>query len=167
MTKLKTIKSLFSNNAVLLIITALIVSALSFGAVFALQKRSSTTQKETARETTTKKCEVEICVEITKDGIVPDVISVKVGEYVQFNSADGQKHNISNGKGADVSAEGIGRDEHEVPHEHVGAYASGEFQADEAWRVQFKEKGTIKLHDHFNPKQYIAVIVYQPSTDTQ
>lgn len=92
-----------------------------------------------------------IQVKLGPNKAMPDTITVKVGETVQFNSADGKKHDISIGQGG-----------HE--HEHTSAYQSGEFGADEAWRVQFKEPGTYSFHDHYNPEINILVVAYEPST---
>lgn len=99
-----------------------------------------------------------ICVNLTPNGMNPDELAVKAGEFVQFNSTDGQTHNISLGKGAGGHEDNHAA--HEGEHEHTAAYASGDFDADEAWRVQFKTPGTYQLHDHYNPKQNILVIVY-------
>lgn len=100
-----------------------------------------------------------ICVAIKEIGMEPNSITVKVGEYVQFNTADGKKHNISLGKGAgDATSQN-------APHEHQGDYSSGEFGAGEAWRVQFKKAGTFRLHDDNNPKDNILVVVYEPGAD--
>ncbi len=98
-----------------------------------------------------------ICVELTPDGMKPDELALKVGEFVQFNSVDGKSHNIAEGDGKDTHA-GHGDPEF---HDHVGGFVSGEFGADEAWRVQFKKPGTYKLHDHHNPNQKILIVVYE------
>lgn len=92
------------------------------------------------------------CVMLKADGAQPDSLSVKVGEFVQFNSADGKPHSLSLGKGGDE-------------HEHKGPFTSGEFQADEAWRVQFKSPGTYTFHDHLNPAINILVVAYQEGAD--
>lgn len=89
-----------------------------------------------------------VCVYL-EDKAEPDTLTVKVGEYVQFNSNDGKKHSLSLGKGGEV-------------HEHNGPFSSGEFKADEAWRVQFKEPGTYYFHDHFDPAINILLVVYDP-----
>lgn len=99
-----------------------------------------------------------ICVALTKDGMKPDTLTVKVGEYVQFNSADGEQHNLGIGGGEDGDHVA-----HEAEHEHVGDFSSGDFGADEAWRVQFKQVGTYKFHDHYHPKLNILVVVYSPN----
>ena len=96
-----------------------------------------------------------ICVNLTKDGINPDTLAVKIGEYVQFNSADGQEHDIGFGSGTNDAR-------HETEHEHIGQLESGNFKADEGWRVQFNTVGTYEFHDHYNPKQNILIVVYKP-----
>lgn len=106
-----------------------------------------------------------LCVNITKDGMDPDTLTVKVGEYVQFNSADGQQHNIGLGAGKEAKSADQEHEAHES-HEHKGDFVSGDFSADEAWRVQFKKAGTYKFHDHYNPNLNILVVVYQPGADT-
>ncbi len=102
------------------------------------------------------------CVNLTPSGMEPGEIAVKKGEFVQFNSADGKKHNISLGEGAGGD-EQSGHQAHGGKHEHRASLASGDFEADEAWRVQFDEVGTYQLHDHYNPDLNILIIVYEPS----
>lgn len=97
-------------------------------------------------------CEAEVCVELTSNGAAPHTVAIKAGQHVQFNSADGQKHNLSLGKGGEE-------------HQHSGPYYSGEFGADEAWKVQFKQDGTYQFHDHYNPKLSILIVVYEPGKD--
>jgi plastocyanin len=96
------------------------------------------------------------CVYLQKNGMQPNELAIKVGEYVQFNSADGKKHNLAEGDGAQNHAGNHDTDH----HDHVGGLVSGEFGADEAWRVQFKKTGTYRLHDHYNPHQTILIVVY-------
>lgn len=87
------------------------------------------------------------------DAATPNTLAVKVGEYVQFNSNDGRQHQIAQGKGHD-----FGED-----HEHTeGGLESGTFAADEAFKVQFKQRGTYFFHDNLNPKISISVVVYDP-----
>lgn len=88
-----------------------------------------------------------VCVALQEKEASPSTITVTPGTYVQFNSADGKKHSLSLGGGG----------EH---HEHKGSFSSGTFQADEAWRVQFKEEGSYKFHDHYNPNINVLVVVY-------
>ncbi|MES2971364.1 MAG: hypothetical protein V4702_03525 [Patescibacteria group bacterium] len=91
-----------------------------------------------------------ICVALRAEKADPDTITVKAGEFVQFNSADGKTHRLSLGKGGE-------------DHDHSGPFNSGDFKADEAWRVQFKEPGTFSFHDHYNPDINILVVVYNPA----
>lgn len=99
-----------------------------------------------------------ICVALTPEGMEPHELAVKVGEFVQFNSADGKQHNISPGEGSGDSHE---HEPHNATHKHSGNYTSGDFGADEAWRVQFNQPGTYQLHDHYNPKLNILIVVYE------
>ena len=124
----------------------LLATLLGFGLVYAVS--TYTLGNKTVDNTS---CDVT-CVALNKDGASPNTIAVPVGSYVQFNSADGKSHNLSIGKGGDE-------------HEHTGKFYSGEFQADEAWRVQFNDEGTFTFHDHLNPKINVVVVVYQPGKD--
>ena len=112
----------------------------SFGTFYALSANNKTSLSSQ------KNC-ADICVALYEDKALPSTIAVTVGSYVQFNSADGKSHNLSIGQGG-------------LEHEHTGKFYSGEFKADEAWRVQFKEEGSFYFHDHFNPKISILVVVY-------
>jgi hypothetical protein len=102
----------------------------------------------------------EICVLLTEDGMNPNTLAIKKGQYVQFMTADGKRHEIGIGGGEDTHS-------HSDEHEHLSDYTSGNFGPDEAWRVQFKEVGTYKLHDHKNPKLTILVVVYDPSNPSK
>ena len=94
----------------------------------------------------------DTCVALHEDRAVPDTIAVEVGDYVQFNSADGKSHNLSLGMGGEE-------------HSHAGKFHSGEFQSDEAWKVQFNDEGSFYFHDHLNPRISILVVVYSPGKD--
>lgn len=142
-------KKTLSKTFVMLPVLAVLSGLIAFGAVSAF---SGSKAPET-------NCD-GICVALTPEGMKPDELAVKVGEFVQFNSADGKRHNISLGEGAG-GAEDSGHAAHKGKHEHTSGYASGDFEADEAWRVQFREPGTYYLHDHYNPKLNILVIVYE------
>ncbi|MDQ2973533.1 MAG: hypothetical protein M3Q79_03570 [bacterium] len=98
------------------------------------------------------------CVSITKDGIQPTELAVKAGEFVQFNTADGKVHNLALGDG-----NGDHDTHNSEAHEHNADFTSGDFGKDEAWRVQFKQPGTYKFHDHYNPDFRILVVVYEPN----
>jgi plastocyanin len=92
------------------------------------------------------------CIELNQDKASPDTISVPIGSFVQFNSADGKSHSLSLGDGGSE-------------HSHKGTFSSGTFKADEGWRVQFKEEGSYLFHDHLNPKISVLVVVYTPGKD--
>jgi plastocyanin len=96
-----------------------------------------------------------VCVELRNGGMVPNELAIEAGQSVQFNSADGKKHNIAEGQGA-------GNHGHETSgHEHDGASLSGDFGTDEAWRVKFDKPGTYRFHDHYSPEQNILIVVYE------
>ncbi len=130
------------NQLFFIILVAAIVSVVSFAVAFTVS------QSKTA---SLNRCE-GICVALRDNKADPDTVSVKAGTYVQFNSADGKTHNLSLGKGGEE-------------HSHTGKFSSGDFGADEAWRVQFKEEGSFLFHDHFNPKINVLVVVYTPGKD--
>lgn len=100
-----------------------------------------------------------ICVNIERGGMNPTELAVKTGEFIQFNTADGQKHNLSLGDGHN-SEQGS----HDPQaHDHSAGFESGEFGPGEAYRVQFKKPGTFVMHDHDHPTNRILIVVYNPS----
>lgn len=125
-----------------IIVVAVIVSVVSFAVAFSVSRSKNSSQA---------RCE-GTCVALREDTADPDTISVKVGTYVQFNSADGKTHKLSLGEGG-------------KEHSHKGKFTSGDFKGDEAWRVQFKEEGSFLFHDHFNPKINVLVVVYTPGKE--
>lgn len=133
------------NQKSLLTVVFIITVLLGFGLVYSASNKSSN------RYSKARNCHAT-CVQLVTDKALPDTVAVKVGDYVQFNSADGQNHDMSLGKG--------GQD-----HDHHGKFESGEFKADEAWRVQFNEEGSFYFHDHLNPKINILVVVYTPGKE--
>ena len=145
-------KSLKNRQLHQVIVVMLVTAVISFVAVTLLKKEESHISKSSC---------TSICVSITSEGMSPDTLTVRVGDTVQFNSADGQTHNIGLGAGDDESKP---HDDHAIQHEHIGDYVSGDFKSDEAWRVTFKQVGTYKFHDHYNPKQNILVVVYTPTS---
>lgn len=102
----------------------------------------------------------EVCVLLTENGMSPDTLAIEKGQFVQFNTSDGKRHEIGIGGGEDAHS-------HSDEHEHLSDYTSGNFGPGEAWRVQFKQVGTYKLHDHKNPKLTILVVVYDPSNPSK
>lgn len=131
---------------VTLVLVAVIFGVVSFAAFWLVGN------KQQGFSATSATCPVSVCVALKTDAATPDTISVKLGDVVQFNSSDGKSHSLSTGLGGDE-------------HEHTGPYSSGEFKADEGWRVKFKEAGTFKFHDHTNPKISILVVAYQEGGD--
>lgn len=139
---MKKFKKAVTNNRITFIaIVAIVTALLTFGITFALSGKdnSQTDCKGT-------------CVALRENKADPDTIAVKAGSFVQFNSANGETHSLSVGKGGEE-------------HSHSGSFSSGDFKSDEAWRVQFKKEGTYLFHDHYNPKINVLVVVYTPGKE--
>lgn len=82
--------------------------------------------------------------------MVPDALSIKVGEYVQFNTADGRTHEIGLGGG----------EEYQKNHEHTDPeFESSTFGNAEAYRVKFSKPGIYDFHDHLHSELFATVIV--------
>lgn len=109
----------------------------------------SSTQNSTVASV---RCEVAACISLSKDLSEPQVITVTAGSFVQFNSADGEKHNVA------LVHSG-------VQHEDHHRYESGDFKSDEAWKVQFKKDGTYTFADKYNKNIEVSVVVYTPGKD--
>ncbi len=93
-------------------------------------------------------------VSLFADHAEPTQLLINVGESVQFNSKDGNSHNIDSGAG---NAYG-------ETHDHAAeGIASGEFGPDEGYRVEFKKVGAYFFHDHDHPNITISVAVYDPA----
>ena len=93
-----------------------------------------------------------VSVDLLPEGARPDVVTVPLGGFVQFNTKDGKKHSMSQGAGNQY--------EHMHEHNETGAN-SPEFGEGEAYRVDFKKVGTYYFHDHLNANLAVTVIVYQ------
>lgn len=125
---------------------ALTIGLVSFGLFYSLGQRSDGATYSQAE------CDGAICVALGKDGAKPNEISVPLGGFVQFNSADGKKHQMSIGSG--------GHD-----HSHQTSFNSPTIGADEGWRVQFNNPGSFYMHDHTNPDINVLIVVYEPGKD--
>ena len=135
------------NPVVLMLLVFVIAGLLGFGvisAASAIHDRHSASNSNCATNV--------VCVNLYSDHASPDTVTVKNGQYVQFNSADGNTHDLSQGTGG----------EH---HDHIGHFESGEFKAGEAWKVKFEKDGAYDFHDHLNPKISMIVVVYTPGKD--
>lgn len=140
-------KSIKPRNQSLILALILTVAVLiGFGAMYGLAAKNTPNRRQAVCK------DKDICVSLLADKASPETLTISVGSYVQFNSADGKSHNLSVGKGGE-------------DHDHGGKFSSGEFKADEGWRVQFNEEGTYFFHDHLNPKINILVVVYTPGKD--
>lgn len=134
----------------------LVFGLAGFGVAFALGQRGGSDQDRLV----TANCD-GTCVLLQAEGANPDIVTVTAGSFVEFKSADGKQHNLSlveHGHGDS------GGDHQAGAHEDAG-YRSGDFQADEAWRVQFKRDGAFTFVDKYNPKIHVNVVVYTPGKD--
>jgi len=136
-----------SQGAKLIVATGLVAILISFGGFYALaQNRNS------SNGPIQKNCGDAVCVSVYDEYADPDVLTITAGSYVQFNAADGQKHNLSIGGDSDHHAE-------------ADQFSSGDFEGDEAWRVQFKQDGAYSFRDKYNPKVKINVVIYTEGKD--
>lgn len=144
-------KFINKSNIIIALITVF-AGVTGFGVVYTLTKINSA-----GLITSSIACEQHvICVALKVDHAEPDAITVPVGEYVQFNSADNKTHSLASGSGDSL---------HDGSHQHTGTHLSGDFKADEGWKVQFSAKGTYEFHDHYNPEIFVTVVVYQSGGD--
>lgn len=132
-------QNFFRRNG-LMIVVAIFASGAAFAAVLTLTQPRKTV------------CPVSACVALKGKVVEPQTITVTNGSYVQFNSADGQKHNIALSHSA-------------AQHDDPSKYESGDFQADEAWKVQFKSDGAYTFRDKYNEGTEFSVVVYTPGSD--
>ncbi|GAC1392885.1 MAG: hypothetical protein NVSMB46_09790 [Candidatus Saccharimonadales bacterium] len=121
---------------------------LGFGVIYFISRKDAKPKVSTSNNITSN-CAVT-CIALQSDHANPDTVAIKVGEFVQFNSADGMKHEIVEGSAHSSSNNPID---------------SGEFGADEAWKVQFKQPGTFQFIDKKHPGVNILIVVYQPGGD--
>lgn len=140
-----------SNMHIKTAMVAVILSLIAFGAAFTLSHASKNGLTKATN------CEQNVtCVALKADHAEPDAITVPVGGYAQFNSADNQIHSL---------ASGTGDEHHDGSHVHTGGHLSGDFKADEGWKVQFNDTGVFEFHDHYHPEIHFTVIVYKPGGD--
>lgn len=93
-----------------------------------------------------------ISVDLRKENKDPIDLLIKKGEYVQFNSKDGQQHRIV--KAADE-------------HDEGGAVDSGVFGADDGYLLQFNETGKFAFRDKLDQDYIITVLVYDPNKNPE
>ncbi len=140
----------FTPKHLFIILTlTLIISGLSFAGGLALSMRHNQKVSDSTQVT----CD-EVCVSLYSDRASPDTVTVNSGEFIRFNSADGEKHNLT-----------LGSDDKHHSTSAIDEYSSGDFNGDEAWRVQFKEDGTYSFKDKYNDSIRVNVIVYTKDKD--
>ena len=141
------------------LVAGVAVLALGIGYTSARTYATKPTQKRSSCSDT--------CVSIRADGFSQTELSIKVGTFVEFRSADGRTHDLALGGGTEHITSAHTELEQTTsnhPHDHIEGTDSGEFGADEAWKVQFKKAGTYVIHDHLHPELNILVIAYESGT---
>ncbi len=155
-------KDVVPKSRMILFGVALLVGLASFGVAYAVSQRDSDKSSTTTANATAATCKGN-CVYLKADGASPDIVTITAGSFVEFVAADGKSHNIAAVEhDRDDNAEHTeeaGHADKTGGHNDLG-YKSGEFAADEAWRVQFKKDGTYTFADKLNPKVHVNVIVY-------
>ncbi len=165
----------------IIIASLILIAGLSFAASFALSNRRTGQTVLTDQYQQQIDVTGAVIVNLTPQGALPDSVNVKVGQTVEFRAADGKSHALSLGEGSSkrgASARTVrlahnGEDNNsdktdaqstENTHQHDEVdFSSGEFKANESWRVTIKEAGTYFFHDHLNPDLNILVVAYQPA----
>lgn len=142
-------KDFAKSNSLLIIVAVAVIAISSVGAYMLSTMNQSSSQQANVQQTD---CDVAACIPLVRGESEQQVHTVESGSFVQFNSADGQKHHLS------LVHSG-------VQHEDESRYESGDFEADEAWRVEFKEDGTYTFADKYNDNALISVIVYTAGKD--
>lgn len=98
-------------------------------------------------------------------GAKPDLITIDIGQTVQFNARDGRNHQIVQEANAEhktsvlpgwlvKTAQAHGQQQHQA-----GGIQSGTFGPDEAFQAKFDKRGIYKFADHLNPNISVVVVV--------
>lgn len=93
-------------------------------------------------------------INLYSDKFSPNTLAIKINESVEFDSKDGGKHTIVQGKGDGM------QDIHN--HDSNSSLQSKEFNSDEGYRVNFKQVGTYFFSDTKITNDYVTVVVYDP-----
>lgn len=139
--RLFTITIIQNMKRIILFLSIVVITVLA--TIFAATKTGlvATAQNNTGNTT---------MVSLLSDKAIPDIVTTSIGNYVQFNSKDGEPHIIAQGAG----------DAYGQNHDHeLGGLESNKFGSDEGYKVLFKKVGIYDFHDHLHPKIHITVIV--------
>ncbi len=158
----------FKNNKILLPLIVIVALTVGFAGSFAyashkernsvgykLSHSSNSVRTEgpefnITSDASIKDLKADKTIDLLSDKASPGEVTLPVGQVLQFNAKDGRTHRLALGEGG-------------TEHEHTSQTDSGNFGADEAWRVRFDKPGTFYFHDHLSPKISVLVVVYQPS----
>lgn len=144
------IKGLFSKkkpnstkSTWVLVISAVVIVALGSALVSFLLTRNSNQQSITTDQRINT-------VALKKSNNQPIDLLIKAGEYVQFNSADGEQHQVVQGHNSNTT-------------HGENMLDSGVFDGDEGYKIQFTKIGKYEFHDNNDHDYTITVIVYDPN----
>lgn len=98
-------------------------------------------------------------VDILADRISPNELVVPVGDYVQFDTKDGQQHNMAQGDGHDLAH---GHMMHDGDEPQSGIFGEGE-----AYKVTFTKTGLYVFHDQLHPDLNVAILVFDPAKEKE
>ncbi len=144
--------SLSKQKFFLPLLTFIIIGSLAFGVLYTVSKD---TQKPASSESAQGTKQNPYQVSLKKENKEPVDLLIKKGEYVQFNSSDGEDHQI---------IQGASTNEEHGPTEHVPSpLDSGLIKSDEGYLLQFKETGKYDFHDNYDHDYTISVLVYDPA----
>lgn len=134
-----------SSKKEILVVTLLLL--LIGGLIFwgSLKVFGNLSKSDTIQEQAEKTEPAVYRVGLDKNKKEPISLEVKLNEYVQFDSEDGQQHQIVQAGDGEHGSDAIG--------------GSEPFGGEEGYRMQFKDIGTYYLQDKFNPELKINVIV--------
>lgn len=107
---------------------------------------------------------------LEKDGAKPDIVTINIGDTVQFNSRDGRSHQIVEEPGKEHASNNyplatLGEwlipkaSAHGEERHKSGGLKSAVFGPDEAFQIRFDERGIKTFGDHLNSGFSIVVVV--------
>lgn len=131
-----------------MVVAAVLVLVGSFAFAYHIAGSTNASQATAAQS----RCPVDACISLDSTSAEPQTITVKTGSYVQFNTADGKKHNLF------LAHSG-------VQHHDHSRYESGDFGSGEAWKVQIREDGSYSFADKYHQSVKVSIVAYTPGKE--
>jgi plastocyanin len=132
----------------------LVMAGIAYGAVYNLA--SSPKNASNASATTLGSKDKPHEISLSKAQEEPIDLVVKAGDYVQFNSKDGNEHQI---------VIGPAKQEHgaTAPNHEASELSSGIIKKDEGYLLPLPNTGKFEFHDNYNHNYTITILVYAPA----